>query len=318
MIDGREFLYAPHLTTKGYGLFLPYAAIPAGISEAILSLLHREPGLKAYVPYLLETDFSLYVDVGDGSYGQFILAIASERKSHLPHFWMDKEWLKGMREKGSTVVDPESPPVDVTDAQLGRSSLQNMSAQSGFVIAGTFPLDYSNQARDRQKAVSDQCAAIIMKRARVMKQSIENSKVFLSHKGIDKYLVSEVDAALRTLNLKTWLDRDDLHAGQPLVRGVDEAFEQCSAAVFFISKDYTYSGVIEQEVDRAVHERTLRPTGFTVIPLVLRQHGGTDELVPSSLRRLTWKTVDDVQIVPTIIRALPALSQDLIRYKPLK
>ena len=85
---------------------------------------------------------------------------------------------------------------------------------------------------------------------------------------------------------RTWFDKDDLAAGDPLVRGVDDAFAYCSAAVFFISGDYVDAGVIGKEIDRAIHEAATRGGGFRIIPLVLAQHGGTDDRVPAPLKTL--------------------------------
>jgi hypothetical protein len=114
--------------------------------------------------------------------------------------------------------------------------------------------------------------------------------------------------------LKTWLDRDDLPTGKPLLRTIDAAFAECKAAVFFISERYVDAGVIAREIDKANHESATRPDGFSIIPLVLAQHGGTDDKVPKQLRTMTWKTVEDVDIVPTILKALPPALQNLVRY----
>ncbi len=82
--------------------------------------------------------------------------------------------------------------------------------------------------------------------------------------------------------------------------------------------DYAEVGVIKKEVDRAIHEAGMRGDGFRIIPIVLAQHGGSDDRVPDVLRTLVWKTEDDVEIVPTILRALPATVQRLVRYAPPK
>jgi hypothetical protein len=116
------------------------------------------------------------------------------------------------------------------------------------------------------------------------------------------------------LNLKTWFDRTDLAAGDVLVRGVDNAFAECAAAVFFISNEYVDAGVIGNEIDRAILERTMRGGEFRIIPLVLAQHGGRDDQVPLPFKTLVWKTVDDTEIVPTILKALTAAVQGQVRY----
>jgi hypothetical protein len=40
-----------------------------------------------------------------------------------------------------------------------------------------------------------------------------------------------------------------------LLRGVDNAFTECSAAVFFLSGQFVDNGVIRREVDRAIREK---------------------------------------------------------------
>lgn len=147
---------------------------------------------------------------------------------------------------------------------------------------------------------------------------VENSRIFLSHKGVNKPFVEKVDAALRLLGLKTWFDKDDLAAGDTLVRGVDNAFAGCAAAVFFISGDYVDAGVIANEIDRAIHEAAIRDVGFRIIPLVLKQHGGTDERVPAPLTTLVWKTVDDIEVLPVILRSLPPEVQAMVSYSAPK
>ena len=112
--------------------------------------------------------------------------------------------------------------------------------------------------------------------------------------------------------------RDDLAAGDALVRGVDNAFVGCSAAVFFLSGQFADAGVIQREIDRAIHEQAMRPDGFRIIPIVLAQHDGSDDKVPAPLKTLVWKTVDDIDVVPTILKALPESVKAQIKYTPHK
>lgn len=60
----------------------------------------------------------------------------------------------------------------------------------------------------------------------------------------------------------------------------------------------------------------MRVDGFRVIPIVLAQHGGSDDRVPNPLKTLDWKTVKDIDIVPTILRALPDSVKAQIKYNP--
>lgn len=62
----------------------------------------------------------------------------------------------------------------------------------------------------------------------------------------------------------------------------------------------------------------MRADGFRVISIVLAQHGGSDDRVPAPLKTLVWKTVDDIDIVPTILMALPESTKAQIKYTPYK
>jgi hypothetical protein len=184
----------------------------------------------------------------------------------------------------------------------------------GIYPAGTYTEDAKATKATAARAVAD----LIVTWATRRRESMENSRIFLSHKGVNKPFVEEIDKALRLLSLKTWFDRDDLNAGDTLVRGIDQAFTHCAAAVFFISREYVDAGIIGKEIDRAIHESATRGDGFRVIPLVLRQHGGSDQHVPAPFKTLVWKTVDDVQVVPTILKALPPVVQSQVAYATQK
>jgi hypothetical protein len=55
-----------------------------------------------------------------------------------------------------------------------------------------------------------------------------------------------------------------------------------------------------------------------LIPIVLTQHGGSDDKVPDPLKTLVWKAVDDIDIVPTILKALPESLKAQVKYTPHK
>ena len=90
---------------------------------------------------------------------------------------------------------------------------------------------------------------------------MKNSRIFLSPKGANRPLIDKVDQALRLLGLKTWFDRDDLNACDTLVRGVDNALAECSAAVFFLSGQFADEGVIQCEIIVRFTSRRCVPNG---------------------------------------------------------
>ena len=102
------------------------------------------------------------------------------------------------------------------------------------------------------------------------------------------------------------------------MRGVDNALAECSAAVFFLSGQFADEGVIQREINRAIYEQTMRTERFEVIPIVLAQHESSNDRAPAPLNMLVWKTVDDIEIVPTILRAHPESAKAQVKYTPHK
>jgi len=208
---------------------------------------------------------------------------------------------------------------DISEVRTTKEMFAAMQFAEGFAAAGAFPAEtYDEDAKAKKQVAGPTIAQLMITWAQQRRKAMENSRIFLSHKGANKPLIDKVDQALRLLGLKTWFDRDDLAAGDTLVRGVDDAFSQCAAAVFFLSGQFADAGVIKREIDRAIHEQTMRADGFKIIPIVLTQHGGSDDRVPAPMRLLVWKSVDDIDIVPTILKALPDSMKAQIRYTPHK
>lgn len=310
MEDGRQFLYTDHFQVSEK-LFLPHADIYGMIYNRLLMVVAGRPELKPYVPDLTKVDSFL---LRDGEI--FVFCVSPDCKANLPTWGLDTQSLPKLREAGTPIFLPPNNCIDVSSYYYVSTVFKAFGFSPGFAIAGRFPIEYDKALLEERSKRADEAVALIVAWAEQRRAAVENSRIFLSHKGVNKPLVEKVDRALRLLNLKTWFDRDDLSAGDPLLRGVDSAFAGCSAAVFFVSAEYVDAGVIAKEIDRALHEAAIRPEGFRIIPLVLAQHGGSDDRVPAPLRTLVWKTVDDVDLLPTILRALPQAIQGLVRYTP--
>ena len=312
-MEGIEFVRETHLSIAE-GCYLPRADLLGHIQSRLHEILFRHPELKEYVPHLLDVDVFISWD-GDN----FLLFVSPEKRAHLPARGMETKHLPQQREAGQDHFLDINGFADISHLDRVRASFAELGFAAGFAAAGTFPAgSYTEDAKVAKIKAGDEVASLIQGWAQARRRDMENSRIFLSHKGINKPLVEKIDRALRLLNLKTWFDVDDLAAGDALVRGVDNAFAGCAAAVFFISADYVDAGVISKEIDRAVHEATMREELFRIIPLVLKQHGGSDEHVPGPLQTLVWKTVDDIEIVPTILRALPSSVQAQVGYAPPK
>ena len=308
-MEGLQFVREQHLTIAE-GCYLPRADLIGQVHGRVHELLFQNPELKAYMPNLIEVD--LFVSWDED---KFLLLVSPDKRSQIPARGMETKHLPAQRESGNDVFRHLTGIVDVSNTPAIQQTFDQLGYTPGFAAMGSYPAGaYTDEAKSAKAETATSVAQLILTWARRRREVIENSKIFLSHKGVNKPFVDEVGKALRLLNLKTWFDRDDLNAGDTLVRGVDQAFSHCAAAVFFISKEFVDAGIIGKEIDRAIHEAATRGGSFRVIPLVLRQHGGSDEHVPAPFRTLVWKTVDDVQVVPTILKALPPGVQSQVAY----
>lgn len=312
-MDGLQFVRESYLSIAE-GCYLPRAELLGQIESRLHELLFRHPELKPYVPNLIDVDLFLSWDED-----RFLLFVSPEKRAHLPARGMETKHLPLQREKGNDYFGGIEGFADISELEKVKQSFAQLGFTPGFAAAGIFPGGvYTDEAKAAKAKAGEEIAKLVAGWAQARRHDMENSRIFLSHKGVNKPLVEKIDRALRMLNLKTWFDRDDLAAGDTLVRGVDTAFSSCSAAVFFISGDYVDAGVIQKEIDRAIHEAAMRKDSFRIIPLVLAQHGGKDANVPAPLQTLVWKTVDDVDIVPSVLRALPENMLRQVRYEPLK
>ena len=277
-------------------------------------MVFKNPELKKYVPSMMDVDLFF---TWDGE--KFMLLVSPEKRGHLPARGMETKHLPKLREEGRDVLGSVEDFVDISEVRTTKEMFQAMQFTEGFGAAGIFPAGlYDDTSKAKKEAAGLAVAQLVITWAQKRRHVMENSRIFLSHKGANKPLIDKVDQALRLLGLKTWFDRDDLAAGDPLVRGVDNAFAECAAAVFFLSGQFADAGVIKREIDRAIHEQAMRADGFRIIPIVLAQHGGSDNIVPAPLKTLVWKTVDDIEIVPTILKGLPESTKAQIKYTPHK
>ncbi len=304
---GLRFVRGDHLSV-GAGVFLPSAAIPDLIWKHLTEATPKH--LRAYTPDLLNSDFVYVYDEDAGVFGLFI---ARERSAALPVWGGILDFFQPHHAAGICFIADGEDAREITGLRLANEVFAAYDFSPGPALIGRFPKGYGDEIAAEQLRLTKAAAEVIWSWAERERIAVEQAGVFLSHRGVNKPLVEKIDQGLRLLNLKSWLDKHDLQVGAPLVRAVDDAFSGCAAAVFFISGDYNDAGVIAAEIDRALHESAARPDGFRIIPLVLRQHGGTDEKVPAPLRKLKWEVVDDIEILPTILRSLSPRIQQTVK-----
>lgn len=286
--------------------FIPVSAIGNQLHTRIIEQRH----LKEYVLNLLAVDFYMIVQGDDR-----ILFLGNNAAGLIPSRGKSEayegEFTPLFQELG---LSDARPCIDLSASDLATETFSRMGISPGIAIALRWSL--ANSERSEQVAIT--AANFLLAKAEREYRSIMNSKIFLSHRGVDKALVTAVDKTLRLLGLKTWLDTDDLSIGGPLVRAIDAAFNECAAAVFFITKSYADEGIIAQEINRAIHLAATKRDGFKLIPLVLLDHGGGDASVPGPLNAMVWRNVHDYEIVSAIITSLPHELQSRIQFAPLK
>jgi len=128
------------------------------------------------------------------------------------------------------------------------------------------------------------------------------TRIFLSHKSVDKDIVRRYYDALNSLGFSPWLDETDLPAGQKLERGILKGFEESCAAVFFITENFADEDYLASEVDYARMQKRAKGDKFTIITLC---YPGANE-VPGLLKPFVYKTVsNDLEGFNEVVRALP-------------
>lgn len=311
-MDGLRFVRGDHLSV-GEGVYLPSADIVGLIWKHLTEATPK--ALRAYTPDLLKSDFFYIYDEAHSLYGLFASVGSS---ASLPTWGSQKDFFGPHIAKGISFLADDCDCLEITGQRLANEVFAAHDFAPGPALIGRYPSGFDEATKAEQRRLTKCAAEVIWKWAERERLAVETSRIFLSHRGVNKALVEKIEHALRDLGLRPWFDKYDLGVGEALVRSVDNAFSECSAAVFFISGDYVDAGVIGNEIERAVHERAIRSEQFKIIPLVLSQHGGDDTRVPKPLETLKWETVADIDILPTILRSLPPSVQSQIRWHPPK
>lgn len=130
-------------------------------------------------------------------------------------------------------------------------------------------------------------------------------RVFLCHGSEDKPTVRQLRHQLTFIGIKSWLDEEDLLAGQDWGFEISKELNVCDAVLVCLSKtSISKSGFVQEEIDRALDVAEEKPEGsIFVIPTKLEDckipdrvnkwHGvnlyedsGFDKLVASLYQRL--------------------------------
>lgn len=128
------------------------------------------------------------------------------------------------------------------------------------------------------------------------------TRIFLSHKSVDKPLVYRFHHALEACGFRPWLDEPDMPAGTNLERGVYQGFQESCAAVFFITQNFKDEKYLAAEVDYAVQQKRQKDRKFAII--TFRFEGSAP--VPGLLTPYIYKDVrNDLDAFRELVRALP-------------
>lgn len=128
------------------------------------------------------------------------------------------------------------------------------------------------------------------------------TRIFLSHKSIDKPIVMRYYTALKMLGFEPWLDESDMPAGTNLERGIYDGFEKSCAAVFFITENFKDEKYLASEVDYAIMQKRNKGKKFAII--TLRYPSALP--VPGLLKPYIFKDVEnDLDGFYQLVRALP-------------
>jgi len=130
----------------------------------------------------------------------------------------------------------------------------------------------------------------------------DTTRIFLSHKSIDKPRVRKYYNVLLSLGFEPWLDVEDLSAGDNLERTLSQGFRESCAAVFFITENFQDENFLATEIDYAIREKRAKDKRFALITLRFDKNSK----IPELLEIYVWKDVqDDLDGLYEILKALP-------------
>lgn len=134
----------------------------------------------------------------------------------------------------------------------------------------------------------------------------DSKKVFLSHKGVDKKLVSEFKDTLEMIGYEPWLDEDAMPAGTALERALLKGMQDSCGVVFFITPSFKDEGYLETEITYAIQQKRNKGDKFAIVTLQFVDEEGNTGEIPELLKTYVWKKPrTHLHALREIIRALP-------------
>lgn len=127
--------------------------------------------------------------------------------------------------------------------------------------------------------------------------------VFLCHASEDKPAVRPYRDLLRAAGLVTWLDEDDILAGQPWDQAIREAIRRASAVLIFISRHSAKTSYLQEEIKAVLDEASRQPQGtIFMIPALLEACP-----MPAELSAYQWVELHHPKGFGKLLQALQTL-----------
>ena len=293
----------------GNGIYLPYSDLIADIAFNLDNLLSLNPNLARNIIPIPNRDIIL---VKGNTISLLVLSSIAYR--HLPLF-QTHEWNDFFNIDEDMFVQ-NHPSVAQESLVLEANNLHETLSEKYSVINPLlimFPSVFQPSKDSIEEKVRSNITYKIAESILNLetqnyeeKQRMEkNTEVFLSHKSTDKLLVREIARTLTAIGYSPWLDEDKMKAGANLERSILNGFENSCAAVFFITPNFEDQGYLATEIDYAIAEKRDKGDQFVIITLLIPGDKGNYGKVPKLLKSYVWKEIQPIEVIRTIVEALP-------------
>jgi predicted nucleotide-binding protein len=103
--------------------------------------------------------------------------------------------------------------------------------------------------------------------ARVLANTIEQPRVFLSHSHEDRRFVRGLWSKLGKSGIKVWVDEAEIKVGESLIKKLSEAIGSVDFLVVVLSRSSVRSEWVQREVELAINQEILS-RGVKVLPIL--------------------------------------------------
>lgn len=101
-----------------------------------------------------------------------------------------------------------------------------------------------------------------------MERRVNKPKAFLSHSKVDKAFIEKLANDLRSCQIDTWLDTDEIRDGKPWLKVIfEEGIPTCDVVIVYFTENSLQSKMVAKEIDAALIEE-LSENGISFLPYV--------------------------------------------------